>query len=215
MTGWVGSSFSAVNDPTISFEGDHYFFSQASNTAYNGVGFNQMVDVSAYTGSILDVDVTTAYKYQTGQRWGKDENGNSYLYDWKASFGINAYSEAGFLFGIGTNHLQSKDTWDTYTISLNWRSDWETKRDTLSEIRISGGAMYIPATSGDPGSWKIKEWGAWVGSEPTFVGFDSFEVLVETEGELVPVPVPGTALLGFIGLATSSLVLRRRRRQTA
>ncbi|MBL7218971.1 MAG: PEP-CTERM sorting domain-containing protein [Phycisphaerae bacterium] len=205
LTGWdtYDNRFIAVQDPSAAYEGDHYFFSQASRSANNGVSFNQDVDMSAFTGRILNVEVTTAYRYQTGQRWGYDaETDTEYLYDWEGSFGINAYSDAGHLFGISFT-LPAGESWDTQTIPFDLRSDWDTKRDVLSRINVSGKVMYMPVNSGDPGSYNIESWGAWVGDEPTFIGFDAFETNVEV------IPEPATmSLLALGGLAA----LRRRRR---
>lgn len=210
LTGWStwSNRFIAVNDPTAAYEGNWYFFSRASRTTNNGVSFDQTVDLSVYTGSILNVDITAAYRYQSGQRWGYDADTNqSYLYDWVADLQMNAYSSSGHLFGIGFE-LTPSDTWRTETIPCNLRIDWTSARDLLTSVNIMGKAMYMPVDSGSPGSWAIESWGDWVGPEPTFVGFDSFEVSVETSA----VPLPPSALLLLSALLPVGWIKLRRSR---
>jgi len=205
LTGWstYDNRFIAVSNATEAYEGDAYFFSEAARSTSNGVSFNQTVDLSAYTGSIINVDISAAFQYETGQRWGYDaDTDTNYLYNWDGTLIVNARNGNNGLFGIGFG-LASSDTWDTTTISCNLRSDWETKRETLTCVNVTGQVMYMPVESGSPGSYNIESWGEWVGTQPTFVGFDAFCVSVEI------VPEPGT--LSLVVLGALALLHRRRR----
>lgn len=181
LTGWstYNNRFISTNDTSNAFEGDFYFFSQASRTANNGVSFSQTVDLSEFTGRIVDVRASSAFRYETGQRWGYDsQTDTNYLYDWQGFFQVNAHSDEGHLFGIGFSLSPSND-WQIVTIPLSLKSDWESTRNELSEISIQPSVMFYPVNSEDPSSSGIESWGNWVGSEPTFIGFDSIAVEVE------------------------------------
>jgi len=103
--------------------------------------------------------------------------------------------------------LNPADNWETANVSLSWRSDWETKRESLSYININGTVMYYNVNSGEPASYNIDTWGAWESAEPTFIGFDSFNVTVETSSS---VPIPGAILLFGSGLLCIAGVNRKK-----
>ena len=185
MTGWDvdswNSGFTAENDPSIAYEGDYYFFSEPSRVTSNNVSTSQIVYLSDYTGSILNVEVSTFCKTQSGQRWGYDnETSTSYLYDWKTWLTVNAHSSEGHLFGI-TFFLTADGEWHETTIPLNLRRDWKEKRDLLDRISIMAKAQYAAVFGGSPPSRDIDSWEAWEGEEPRIVAYDSFNVAVETD----------------------------------
>jgi hypothetical protein len=205
MTGWNAYSwdigFTVVNNPSIAYEGSYYFFSRPSQAVSNYVSTSQDVDLSDYTGSILNVEVSAFCKSQSGQRWGYDSDTNTwYLYDWKTWLTVNAYSDSGHLFGI-TFFLLADDQWHEQTIPLNLRLDWEEKREILSRISIMAKAQYAAVDISSPPSRDIEQWGDWVGDEPTIVAYDAFSVTVETDS------TPGGS--GLIGDNIQAILIPR------
>lgn len=193
MTGWDATpwdiGFIVVENPDIAYEGDYYFFSQPSLSNSNYVSTSQNVDLSDYTGSILNVEVSAFCKSQSGQRWGYDDQTNAwYLYDWKTWLTVNAHSDSGHLFGI-TFFLLADNEWHEQTIPLNLRLDWKEKRVILSRINIMAKAQYSPVEGSSPASRDIEQWGDWVGDEPTIVAYDAFSVAVETDSTTNSPPV--------------------------
>ena len=183
MTGWNSNNYVAVYDPSVAHEGDFYFSPISMDDPYNN-SMEQVIDVSAYGTSLLNVEfsgymnITDEFQHRIGYDQETDAEYEYILYNYVALFFYDINND--YLYGAAiTANETNLLNWKYGSVNITDYSWWESIRDDVYYVKVNFHYYYHAIDSDDAPNWyDIEEWRDWIGEEP-IVRIDSAKLRIE------------------------------------
>ncbi|MCD4720506.1 MAG: hypothetical protein K8S13_11705 [Desulfobacula sp.] len=193
MTGWFPDrvsnpmNYMAVYNPSIAYEGDFYF-SPISLDKQNNNDMIQVIDVSIYGTSLMNVEfsgymnITNEFQHRMGYDQETDTEYEYILHNYVAVFfyGINNAYLYGFAVTAHENGFLDWKYGSVNTTSNPWIIDkWKSIRNDVNHVEVNFHFYYTAVDSDNAPIWyNIEEWRNWLGAEP-IVRIDSAYLRIE------------------------------------